>query len=138
MNLLAEREGFPLDAHLECAGTNPHSLSAIITKWSHVYAVDPLLLVAIAWRESRFDPNQKGDKLGDRFRSCGWTQVRTDFRGRPTCSQLMDPDFAMGWTANFLTEITRACGGRVCLTRYNAGDYERLVWRDVDWLRRNL
>ena len=100
--------------------------------------LDPLVLVSIVWKESRFSAWVEGDRKKGRARSCGATGVRTDYKGRPTCKQLMDPNFAIGWTAQHLAKFPGACDGDLCLSRYNGGKYEVRVWRTTDWMRRQL
>lgn len=112
---------------------DPRKVAQIIVDQATAARVDPLLLTTIAWTETRFRTNLKGDH----GRSCGITQVRTDFKGRPTCEQLLDPAVAFAWTATHLNEISDT-GGKIQLDHYNAGKYEVRIWRTVDWLRRQL
>lgn len=132
----------------------PNDLGELLDKWGEGYApqdwaefivdnaaahsIDPLLLTAIVWNESKFKVGSLGDHRGGKARSCGPTQVRTDFKGRPTCNQLLDPDFALGWTAEHVAKFAEKCNGRICLKRYNGGDYEVRVWRDTDLMRRSI
>jgi hypothetical protein len=115
--------------------SSPEAVARVIQEQAEMNGQDPLLLVAIAWDESRFKADQKGDYLNGHPRSCGMTQVRTDFKGRPTCAQLLKPEFAIGWTAQHLNEIMDPVG-RVRLNLYNGGGYEVKIWRLVDWLHR--
>ena len=132
----------------------PHDLQKLMRRWRQPYSswdfaemflkhadangIDPLVLVAITWQESKFKAVVKGDHLRGKARSCGCTQVRTDIRGRPKCTQLLDPDFAIGWTAKHLAGFVRRCKGKLCLNKYNRGEYEVKVWRTVDLMRRAL
>lgn len=116
---------------------DPDAIARSIVEHADAYKIDPFVLVAIAWSESRFRTDAKGDMLGGEYRSCGITQIRTDFKGRPTCEQLMDPHFALGWTASHLS-ATASTNGYLRLNRYNGGDYEVRIWRKVDWLRREV
>lgn len=54
--------------------------------------------------------------------SCGLTQIRTDFEGRPRCQDLLDnPRKALEWTANHLNRlyVSKPCIERgLCLSRY--------------------
>jgi len=131
MSLLAESENTTPEKLMP----DPAAVARAVQDQAEEKQLDPLLLLAIAWTETRFKVNMKGDYLNGKPRSCGITQVRTDFHGRPTCNQLLDPAFALGWTANQLNLIADDAG-RVRLNRYNGGDYEVRVWRLVDWLRR--
>lgn len=59
-------------------------------------------LTAIAWHESRFDPNAKGDYIEGVPVSRGAFQIRTDFPRRPTVEEANDPLFAARWTLDRL------------------------------------
>lgn len=119
-------------------GYLPQDWAEFIVDNAAAHAIDPLLLTAIVWKESKFKVGSLGDHRGGKARSCGPTQVRIDYKGRPSCQQLLDPDFALGWTARHLASFTGKCGGRICLKRYNGGDYEVKVWRDTDLMRRSI
>ena len=112
--------------------------ATIIVNAADKHKVDPLLLTAITWRESQFLAGTLGDHKRGKARSCGPTQVRIDFKGRPTCKQLLDTEFALDWTAKFVASFPSKCGGCTCLNHYNGGKYEVAVWRDVDLMRRSL
>ena len=132
----------------------PHDLDKLMRRWKQPYTswdfarfflkhadangLDPLVLVAITWKESKFKAIVKGDHLRGKARSCGCTQVRTDIKGRPKCAQLLDPDFAIGWTAKHLARFPGLCKGVLCLNKYNRGEYEVKIWRTVDFMRRAL
>lgn len=115
---------------------NPHDVATALVDSARAQQIDPLLLVTIAWTESRFRPAAKGDMKNGVPRSCGITQIRTDFKGRPTCEALLDPRVALDWTAKHLASTAK--DGRIRLNLYNGGDYEVQIWRKVDWLRREL
>lgn len=138
MSLLASEE-WPgdLDALMRRWGTRPVPLAETIVLAADRWDLDPLIVTAMAWRESRFRPAATGDHMDGVPRSCGITQVRTDFPGRPTCERLMDARFALLWTVERLAAI-RNDAGRLNLSRWNGGGYERDVWRDVDWIRTTL
>lgn len=87
------------------------------------------LLMALAWRESRWNV----DSVGDNGRSCGVTQVRTDLPGRPECAELLNAEFAFEWTTSKLDGCTTE-QGFLRLSRYNGAGigavrYEAEVWR---------
>lgn len=82
-----------------------------------------LVPLVIALHETGFR-NLRGDHhLGNGIGvSCGLTQIRTDFPGRPSCRTLLgEPMKALEWTANHLNRLyaSRECvdNGR-CLSRY--------------------
>lgn len=132
----------------------PHDIDKLLNHWGEGHSVeewatyivntsrenriDPLLLTAIVWQESKFKVRSLGDHHKGKARSCGPTQVRVDFPGRPTCEQLLDPEFALGWTARFVASFADKCKGRICLKRYNGGGYEVKIWRNVDLMRRGI
>ena len=120
-------------------GGKPELFAEAILKASDAYRIDPLAMVAISWRETRFDVTALGDsKEGTSILSCGPTQVRVDFPGRPSCEQLQDAEFAMNWTAKKLDGM-RDEFGRIRLTGWNGGrQYEIEVSRDVSWIREHL
>jgi soluble lytic murein transglycosylase-like protein len=132
MEILAATENTTTDKLM----LDPERVAEAFVTHASEHNLDPLLLVAIAWSESRFRADAKGDHLGGAPRSCGMTQVRTDFKGRPTCEALLDPDFAISWTAQYLVDTSQK--GKLQLNRYNGGDYEVRIWRKVDWLKREL
>lgn len=138
MALLAEGEP-PGDLRtlLRRWGTDPSSLAEVIVMAADRWEIDPLVVTAMAWRESRFRPGALGDHRDGAPRSCGITQIRTDFPGRPTCERLMDVNFALLWTTERLA-ASRDAQGRVALSAWNGGGYETDVWRDVDWIRSRL
>jgi len=139
MQILARGEHYSLDTLVRKHWkTDPDLLVRIILEEADRHDLDPLLLVALAWKESRFNPKARGDKKGEVRVSCGWTQVRTDFKDRPTCEKLMNPRVAMAWTAKRLARTKKLCGGEVCLAYYNGGRYESKVWRLADRVRRAL
>jgi len=130
----------------------PHDLDKLIEGWEQSYTardiariildhaesndIDPLVLTAIVWKESKFRVRTFGDYKNGKPRSCGMTQVMTTFRGRPECKELLDPYFAIGWTAEHLAKFPGWCKGWMCLRKYNGGDYEVKVWRIADRMRR--
>lgn len=120
-------------------GASPTVMAEAILLAADAHGVDPLDLVAISWRESRFDPRARGDThLGDLVLSCGPTQVRVDFPGRPGCDSLADPEFAFDWTARRLASL-RGRDGRLRLYRWNGSErYEVEVRRDVELMRSAL
>lgn len=134
--VLGRTEHDDLD-RLQKWGLTVESLAEMTLRHAEAHGLDPLLLVAIAWKESRFIPTKEGDHRKGRPRSCGITGVRTDYPGRPTCAELKNPDFALGWTATFLA-ATKKADGQLNLSKYNGGQYEALVWRTVDWLRSSI
>ena len=135
MAVLARREvPSNLRTLLRRWGTEPVELASVILMAADRHDVDPLLLVAIAWRESRFRANAKGDHRDGRIRSCGMTQIRVDFPGRPSCDELMDVEAAVLWSAEHLAGARRE-DGTLVLARWNGRDYENRVWRDVDAMR---
>lgn len=75
--------------------------------------------------------------MGDGGRSCGATQIRTDYKGRPSCQQLLNPVVAVDWTAKFLVNYAGCTGdtGHECLRKYNGGGYSKRVWKDVMLMR---
>lgn len=99
-------------------------------------SADGFLLLALSWRESRWNARA----VGDQGRSCGLTQVRVDFPGRPACADLVqDWRSAVRWAERKLTGFT-APTGLLRLYRYNgSGDgaerYENEVWRANHLLR---
>ena len=112
----------------------PVALAEAVLLAADAHGIDPLVLLAIAWRESRFDPAARGDAhLGGRTLSCGITQVRIDIRGRPTCEELADVAFALDWTADHLMR-----GDRMRLERWNGDAYALRVFGDVDRIRREV
>jgi len=135
VRVLGRTEHDDLD-RLQKWGLTVESLAEMALRHAEAHGLDPLLLVTIAWKESRFIPTKEGDHRKGKPRSCGITGVRTDYPGRPTCVELKNPDFALGWTAAFLA-ATKKSDGQINISKYNGGQYEALVWRTVDWLRRN-
>ena len=115
-----------------------YDLARIIQYHADENDVDPLVLTAIAWKESRFRIKNFGDYRRGKPISCGWTQIRTDYKGRPTCKSLMDPFVAMGWTAKHIAKFPKWCKGKMCLRKYNGGDYEVKIWRTADQMRRAI
>lgn len=113
--------------------------AAYFVRAADAHGVDPILLVAITWQEGKFKVRIRGDKKKGKYRSCGPTQVRVDYPGRPSCQQLMDPDAALGWTASFLAARCKGQNDATCLRKYNPGrKYVRVVSRHLDLMRRSL
>ena len=140
MEVLAATENTTLTRLLARWGQgDPEVLAGLFWDIARQHKIDPLLLVSIAWKESRFKAASEGDFKRKRPRSCGMTGIRTDFKGRPTCEQVKDPAFALNWTAAHLASFPARCEGAMCLSRYNGGKkYEIEVWRLVDQMRRGL
>jgi soluble lytic murein transglycosylase-like protein len=88
-----------------------------VTAAMHAGYADPQLVIAVAWLESRFDPRA----IGDGGRSCGMTQIRHDFPGRPACEESFDPRNAIAWTARKLRQLEERCPDQSPLAAYNAG-----------------
>jgi hypothetical protein len=80
------------------------------------HGVCPRVLVAMAWRESRF----RADAVGDQGRSCGAWQIRHDIRGRPPCVAAKHPGTAAKWAARELVRLDRVCSADP-VAAYNAG-----------------
>jgi hypothetical protein len=77
--------------------------------------VDPVD-IAIIWR---FESGFRWAAQGDGGVSCGPTQIRTDYEGRPSCEELMtDPSVGLEWTAHKLVDL-RLEYGVVRIDRYN-------------------
>lgn len=105
--------------------------------------------LAIARHETGFR-NLRGDHhLSDDGRgvSCGITQIRTDFEGRPSCDRLVrNPEYALEWTHNHLNRLFRSTqcisNGR-CLQRYagagqRAVEFEKWVYNISDYVEEHL
>lgn len=109
----------------------------------------PLVPLIIARHESGFR-NLRGDHhLSDDGRgvSCGITQIRTDFEGRPRCSDLLrDPSKALMWTHNHLNRLMKssAClNDNRCLSRYagagpKAREFEAWVYDVAEYVEDHL
>lgn len=136
MAVLAQREApYDLPRLLRRWGTDPVRLASAILAASDRHDLDPLLLVAIAWRESRFQASAKGDYRDGTVRSCGMTQVRVDFPARPTCEELLTAEYAVRWSAKHLAAMRDLDTGVLALAGWNGQRYENDVWRDVDAMR---
>lgn len=118
-------------------GIDSRTVADAIVRASHQTGVDPLLLVSVAWKESHFKVRAKGDLRAGKPRSCGITQIRVDIRNRPTCDQMMDPYFALSWTAFFLKTFPRS-DGRIDMTPYNGPKAARAFWALADTLAARL
>jgi hypothetical protein len=129
----SQEEGLPLEwvmAQWDQEGQSMRIAHAI-KEAAVSYNVDPLLLVAIAWRESRFNQHALGDRRNGVYRSCGMTQIRTDFTGRPDCDTLVsDYYLAFNWSAKFISE------GR--LARYNGQEYASAILQIAENIRGHL
>jgi len=129
-----------LDALMQSYQADPQKIAVQILQGAKQHQLDPLLLVVIAWNESRFNPKAMSDfvKRPAEGQNCGLLQVRTDLPGRPSCDQMKSSEKNIGWVADHLQGIASLCRGELCLVKYNAGNYETRVWRKLDWLRRQL
>lgn len=117
-------------------GWSPLELVTPAIVYGALYHVPPEVLVSMAWWESRWNPKA----VGDGGVSCGLTQVRTDYEGRPTCKALQDPAYAIEWTAKRL-DAQRDDEGHLQISRYNGAGpgavrYEVRIWRTANLLRR--
>jgi soluble lytic murein transglycosylase-like protein len=129
-----------LDALLARRGVNPRDLANSILANAKEAKIDPLLLVVMAWIETRFNPKAVSDFINrpQEGKNCGLLQVRTDIPGRPSCEKMMNADENLKWATAHLQELISGCGGELCLKKYNAGDYSDRVWRKLDWLQRKM
>jgi len=140
MGVVSQAGGYDLTDLLKLWGQeyDADTLAGLILNNATRHGIDPFLLTAIAWQESKFNWRSEGDFKHGKPRSCGMTAVMTTFRGRPNCKQLKDANYALGWTAQHLSTFPRYCKGLTCLSRYNGGDYEVRVWRLVDLMHRGV
>lgn len=101
-------------------GQDSHTVADAIVHAARKHNIDPMLLVAISWKESKFRVKAYGDHLKGKPRSCGPTQIRVTVPNRPTCEQLVEsPYFAFDWTAGFLQTFPRRKGGGLDMVGWN-------------------
>lgn len=93
------------------------ALTSAVREAGARHDIDPRLLLAIAWRESRF----RAHAIGDHGRSCGAFQIRTDLPGRPTCRRMMDLHHGADFAASYLDHLRRTCDPEHFIAAYNAG-----------------
>lgn len=115
---------------MELWDQDSYQIADAILRGAKANKVDPLVMVALAWRESNFYLKAKGDKKDGKFRSHGPTQVRVDFKGRPTMEQLQNPYFAFEWSAKYI----KANG----LASWNGRTQAKAVQERADKLRQTL
>lgn len=93
------------------------AITEAVREAGEAYNVDPKILLAIAWRESRFRP----DAIGDNGRSCGAFQIRTDIAGRPSCRRMQDLRASARYAAFYLDWLRRHCDYGDYIAAYNGG-----------------
>lgn len=160
MERLASTEHpWSLDVLLTRYGVKAVDLATLVVKYADMYNLDPFVLVAIAWEESRFNSHAHGDKRTNketgkkRYRSFGLMQINLGsdgyVRGRPTMDECFIPGLALKWAArelarqrNYSAKVGKFDGkGRLFLHRYNSKnlknswDYELKIWRTADLAR---
>ena len=113
---------------LKALTPEPRKVAQAISESARLMQMDPLLLVTIAWTESRYRPGM----LGDHGKSCGLFQIQNSkaYKSRPSCKQLMDPVFAAAWAADFLTQHP--------LESWNGHKYAEGIRRRLTWLQKQL
>jgi len=129
---------YSLDFLMRKWGQDSFLMADAIVKGARAHDVDPLILVSVAWIESKFRVVAKGDHLGGAPRSCGPTQVMIVFKGRPTCDQLMDPYFAYEWTAGHIKNWPRRRDGSIDMTKYNGPKEAAQIRLYVKYLSKRL
>lgn len=93
-----------------------HAAAHVVELTHRYYAEDPLLLLALAARESSFRPWVVG-----RHHDVGLCQVRAQIHGR-TEAELIDPEMNVATAARVLRECIRRGGSvRAGLEAYNGG-----------------
>jgi len=136
MTALAATENISLERLSERYQWDVRQLPEIARRIEVSHGIPAEVLVAMAWQESRWNPQAEHDK----GRGCGLTGVRTDFAGRPSCEWLMVPENALAWTASHLNSL-RDENGCLVLSRWNgsgkgARRYELRIWRLAEMLGR--
>lgn len=99
------------------SGRQVDNITRAVREAGEAYNVDPKVLLAIAWRESRFRTNA----VGDHGRSCGAFQIRTDIAGRPSCRRMQDFNAAARYAAFYLDWLRRHCDYGDYIAAYNGG-----------------
>lgn len=111
----------PLDADLQLH----------IIETSEEYGIDPAIIFAMAYRESKYDPYA----VGDSGRSLGLMQVQPRWHRermeRLECLDLLDPYQNVTVAIDYLSEMLGRYGGDIAkaLVAYNAGHYKGTITR---------
>ena len=109
----------PLDADLQLH----------IIEQAEAHGIDPAIVFAMAWRESRYNP----DAIGDDGNSLGLLQVQPywhwDRMERLDCPDLFDPFQNVTVAVDYLAEKLDCHGGDIAkaLTAYNKGHFPGYV-----------
>lgn len=109
----------PLDADLQ------HH----ITETAEEYGIDPAIIVAMAYRESTYNP----DAIGDGGNSLGLLQIQPQWHSermeRLDCPNLLDPFQNVTVAIDYLSEMLGWYDGNMAkaLVAYNAGSYNGTI-----------
>ena len=93
------------------------------------YGIDPAIIIAMAYRESRYRANAIGDNGG----SYGLLQIQKKWHSKRMkslgCTDLLDPYQNVMVGIDYLAEQTKRYGGDIArgLTAYNKGHYDGTV-----------
>ena len=104
------------------------SLQEHIIKKAEEYGIDPSIVIAMAYRESTFNP----DCIGDNGNSYGLLQVQPrwhhDRMTRLDCTNLLDPFQNVTVAIDYLAELIDRYGDMgKALTAYNRGHYDGTI-----------
>lgn len=118
-------------------GLDPAAHVRAAMEAAHLYRMDPALLVAVAWEESR----GQGDRVSPKG-ACGALQIKPQFVPGVSCDDLMRLDVAYTVGAWAITRWKEHCPAGDPLACYNGGNapgrasmqYAQRVRKQARWL----
>lgn len=92
--------------------------AALINRSARANGLDPWLLAAVLWIESRFNP-----KAHSAAGAVGIAQIELSAHPSVTVAEAQNPAFAIPWAARYLAELKKRAGGSTtgALRAYNTG-----------------